>query len=247
MYPMKKLPLALAFSLLAPFAHADRVLGLYAGVGSWLSDYDGKAGKPSVSLNQLGVDEHYNNYFYVALEHPVPLLPNIRLTQTKIKSSQTGTITNSFTIGDTTYAANESVNSRFDLSHRDITLYYQLLDNWVNFDWGLTVRQFDGYVRAESTSSSEKLNIDLTAPMLYAKAQFDLPFTGLSAGIEGNYTRYSDNSLNDYTAKITYLFDSAVDLGVEVGYRTMAIDISDNDLKADMTLKGPYAALIAHF
>ncbi len=244
---MKKLPLVLALSLLAPIAHADRVLGLYAGVGSWLSDYDGKAGEPAVTLNELGVKEHYNNYFYVAIEHPIPFIPNIRLTQTNIKSSQTGTITQSFTIGNTTYAANQSVKSDFDLSHRDATLYYQILDNWINFDLGVTARKFDGHAHTESGSSTEKLTIDLTAPMLYAKAQFDLPFTGLSAGIEGNYTSYQDNSLNDYTAKLSYLFDSVVDLGVEVGYRNMSIKISDNNLKADMTLKGPYAALIAHF
>jgi len=244
---MKKLPLVLALSLLTPLAHADRVLGLHAGVGSWLSDYDGKAGDPSITLSELGVKEHYNNYFYVAIEHPIPFLPNIRLTQTKIKSSQTGTVTKTFSIGDTTYAANESVKSDFDLSHRDATFYYQLLDNWINLDLGVTARQFDGYVRAESATSNEKLDVDLTAPMLYAKAQFDLPFTGLSAGVEGNYTSYQDNSLNDYTAKLTYLFDAAVDVGVEVGYRRMSIKISDNDLKANMTLKGPYAALIAHF
>jgi len=244
---MKKFPLVLALSCLAPLAQADRVFGLYAGAGSWLADYDGKAGEPAITLNELGVKEHYNNYFYVAIEHPVPFLPNIRLTQTNITSSQTGTVTKSFTIGDTTYAANESVKSSFDLSHRDLTFYYQLLDNWINFDLGVTARQFDGYVHTESTSSTEKLDIDLTAPMLYGKAQFDLPFTGLSAGIEGNYTRYQDNSLSDYTAKLIYLFDSAVDVGVEVGYRKMSIKISDNDLEADMTLKGPYAALLFHF
>lgn len=244
---MKKLPLVLALCLLTPLAHADRVLGLYAGVGSWLSDYDGKAGNPSIKLSELGVQEHYNNYLYVAIEHPIPFLPNIRLTQTKIKSSQTGTITNSFKIGDTTYSANESVDSSFDLSHRDATLYYQLLDNWINFDLGVTARQFDGYVQAQSASSTEKLNVDLTAPMLYGKLQFDLPFTGLSAGVEGNFTSYQSNRLNDYTAKLTYLFDAALDVGVEVGYRQMAVKISDNDLEADLTLKGPYAALIAHF
>jgi outer membrane protein len=87
----------------------------------------------------------------------------------------------------------------------------------------------------------------MTLPMAYGKAQFDLPFTGLSAGIEGNYASYQGNSLNDYTAKLTYLFDSLVDIGVEVGYRKMSVKVSDNDLEANMTLKGPYAALIAHF
>jgi outer membrane protein len=244
---MKKLPLVLAFSFLTPLAHADRVLGFYAGVGSWLSDYDGKAGDPAVTLKDLGVKEHYNNYFYVAIEHPIPFIPNVRLTQISITSSQTGTVTKSFTIGNTTYVANETVKSDFDLSHRDATLYYQLLDNWINLDLGATVRKFDGYVRTESTKSNEKLIIDMALPMMYAKAQFDLPFTGLSAGVEGNYASYQSNSISDYTAKLTYLFDSYVDVGVEVGYRKMSVKISDNNLKADMTLKGPYAALIAHF
>jgi len=244
---MKKLPLVLTLSLITPFAHADRILGLYAGAGAWNSDYDGKAGDPSISLKELGVKKDYNNYFFVALEHAVPFVPNIRFTQTNISSKQTGTISKSFTIGDATYTANESVKSDFDLGHRDLTLYYQLLDNWVNLDLGMTARKFDGYVKTDSTTTSEKLTVDETLPMLYGKAQFDLPFTGLSAGIEGNFTRYQDNSLNDYTAKITYLFDAAVDLGVEIGYRKMSLKISDNDLDADLTLKGPYAGLILHF
>jgi outer membrane protein len=87
----------------------------------------------------------------------------------------------------------------------------------------------------------------MTLPMVYGKIQFDLPFTGLSAGVEANYASYQDNSLNDYTAKFSYLFDTFIDVGVDVGYRKMALKISDNDLEADMTLKGPYMALIAHF
>lgn len=244
---MKKLPLVIACSLLAPFAHADRVFGLFAGAGSWISDYDGEAGNPPTTMSQLGVKEHNNNYAYIAIEHAIPFIPNVRLTQINIKSSQTGTISDSFTIGDTTYAADESIESSFDLSHRDATLYYQILDNWINFDLGVTARQFNGSASAKSATATEKLDIDLMAPMLYAKAQFDLPFTGLSAGVEGNYTSYQDNSLNDYSAKLTYLFDAALDVGVEVGYRQMSVKISDNDLEADITLKGPYAALVAHF
>ncbi|HOY21998.1 MAG TPA: TIGR04219 family outer membrane beta-barrel protein [Cellvibrio sp.] len=244
---MKKLPLLLACSLLAPIAQADTVFGIYAGAGTWQSDYDGKAGNPAVTLKELGVQEHMNNYFYVAVEHPIPILPNIRFSQINISSSQTATITQDFAIGDTAYTADEEVSTDFDLSHRDATLYYEILDNWINFDLGVTARQFDGYARSSSANADENLTIDMTLPMIYGKAQFDLPFTGLSAGVEAHYSSYQENSLNDYSAKLTYLFDSFVDLGVEVGYRKMSLKVSDNDLEADMTLKGPYAALIAHF
>ncbi len=244
---MKKLPLLLASSLLAPLVQADTVFGIYAGAGSWQSDYDGQAGKPALTLKELGVQEHHNNYFYVAIEHPIPLLPNIKLSHTNISSAQTGTITKSFTLGDTTYAANEKVSTDFDLSHKDATLYYEILDNWINLDLGVTARKFDGYARSNSTTANENIAIDQTLPMVYGKIQFDLPFTGLSAGVEANYASYQDNALNDYTAKFSYLFDAFVDVGVDVGYRKMTLKVSDNDLEADMTLKGPYMALTAHF
>ncbi len=244
---MKKLPLLLVCSLLAPIAQADTVFGIYAGAGSWQSDYDGKAGNPAITLKELGVQEHHNNYFYVAIEHPIPLLPNIKLSHTNISSAQTGTITKSFTLGDTTYTANEEVTTDFDLSHKDATLYYEILDNWINLDLGLTARKFDGYARSSSTSGNEDIDIDMTMPMLYGKIQFDLPFTGLSAGAEANYASYKDDSLNDYTAKLSYVFETFIDLGVDVGYRKMTLKVSDDDLEADMTLKGPYMALIAHF
>jgi outer membrane protein len=244
---MKKLPLLLACSLLAPLVQADTVFGIYAGAGSWQSDYDGQAGNPAITLKELGVQEHHNNYYYVAIEHPIPFLPNIKLSHTNISSAQTGTITKSFTMGDTTYTANEKVSTDFDLSHKDATLYYEILDNWINLDLGVTARKFDGYARSSSASGNENIAIDMTLPMVYGKIQFDLPFTGLSAGVEANYASYQDNSLNDYTAKFSYLFDAFVDVGVDVGYRKMALKVSDNDLEADMTLKGPYMALTAHF
>lgn len=230
-----------------PLAQADTVFGIYAGAGSWQSDYNGKAGDPAITLKELGVQEHHNNYFYVAIEHPIPFLPNIKLSHTNISSAQTATITQDFTIGDTTYIADEEVSTDFDLSHRDATLYYEILDNWIHLDLGVTARQFDGYARSNSASANDNIDIDMTLPMVYGKIQFDLPLTGLSAGVEANYASYQDDAVNDYSAKLTYLFDSFVDLGVEVGYRQMALKVSDNDLETDMTLKGPYAALIAHF
>jgi len=242
---MKKLSLLLTFSLLASFAHADRIFGVYAGLGDWLSDYSGKAGEPAITLDELGVKEHANSFAYIAIEHPLPFVPDIKLVQTNITTSQTSTLKNSFTIGGTTYQTADTVQSSFDLSHRDITLYYQILDNWINFDVGTSIRKFNGYANTKSSTANKDLTINLTVPMAYGKLQFDLPFTDFSAGVETNITHYHDNSLSDYTAKISYLHDDFI--GMELGYRKMAVKISDNDLKADITLKGPYGALIAHF
>jgi len=248
---MKKITLVAAIAATAAsFANADTVLGVYAGYGSWDTSYDGRAGDPSITLKDLGVKDQKNKFFYIALEHPVPLVPNIRLAHTDISNNQTALISESFTINDVTYLVNDTVRSELDLTHTDVTLYYEILDNWVNLDLGLTARQFDGFVYAASTnapSRNAKEKVDQTLPMLYGKAQFDLPFSGLSVGVEGNYVSYSGDKVTDYAAKVSYLFDSVLDIGLEAGYRKLSLTIDDDDLNAKVNLKGPYAAVIAHF
>ncbi|RZA01786.1 MAG: TIGR04219 family outer membrane beta-barrel protein [Moraxellaceae bacterium] len=245
---MKKLTLAATFALLAtPTVQADTIFGIYAGAGVWQSEYSGEAGDPSITLKDLGFKERDNNFYYIAIEHPIPVIPNIRLEHLDLSSKQTSTITRTFELDGTPYLIGDRVTSDFDLTHTDATLYYEILDNWVNLDIGVTARMFDGYVKATSTTSSEKVNVDQTLPLFYAKAQFDLPLTGLSAGVEGNFIKYKDDELSDYRVKVSYLFDSAFDIGVEVGYRQLSLAIDEDDVEADVELKGPYASAIVHF
>jgi len=247
---MKKLTLLAAIAATAvPLAHADTVLGVYAGFGSWDASYDGQAGNPSITLEDLGVKDQKNSYYYLALEHPIPFVPNIRLAHTNISSKQTAVISKTFTIDGTSFTANDTISSEFDLTHTDATLYYEILDNWINLDLGVTGRKFDGlvYARSAKENKSQTVKLDQTLPMLYGKMQFDLPFSGLSAGVEANYVSYQGDTISDYSAKLSYLFDSLLDIGIEAGYRKFSLTVEDDDLDAEVNLKGPYAAVIAHF
>lgn len=228
-------------------ASADTILGVYAGAGSWQTDYSGELGDPAVTAKDLGVKSNNNSYFYIALEHPIPLLPNVKLQHAKISRSQSATVSQTFEIDGTQFDAETQVDSAFDLSYNEGTFYYEVLDNWFNLDLGLTLRKYSGYVRAESEMANAKVNADQTVPLIYGKFQVDMPFSGLSAGIEGNYVKYQDSTLSDYSAKISYLFDSVMDAGVELGYRSMTINIDDNDVQTNLELTGPYAAAIFHF
>lgn len=245
---MKKLTLLAALSLASvPSAYADTIFGIYAGAGSWNTSYSGSAGEPSITLKELGVADQKNSFYYVAVEHPVPFLPNIKLEHTGISSTQSAAISKTFVIDGTTFTANSTVASEFDLTHTDATLYYEILDNWINLDIGITARKFDGFINVTSQTQTEKVDVDQTLPLLYGKVQFDLPFSGLSAGADVKYVGYGDNKLTDYTARISYLFDSVLDVGIEAGYRKMSLQVDADDLQANVDLKGPYAALIMHF
>jgi hypothetical protein len=60
-------------------AFADFV-SLSIGAGSWQAEPEGNIGRTDIDLSStLNLKQQTNQFAYIALEHPVPLLPNIRL------------------------------------------------------------------------------------------------------------------------------------------------------------------------
>ncbi|MCW8196429.1 TIGR04219 family outer membrane beta-barrel protein [Proteobacteria bacterium 005FR1] len=246
-------PLCLA-SLLAvsPLAVSDTVLGIYAGGGVWQTDFSGDVGdvnQPAADLEDLGLVDQDNEFYFIALEHPVPLLPNIRLQQNDIALSETAEVSQSFVLDDVAYSANTTVASDFDFSHTDATLYYEVLDNWVNLDLGVTFRQFDGEISLRSNGLASAQELDEVIPMVYGKAQFNLPLTGFYIAAGGNYASYSDSSASDLQASVGYMSDGLVlDFGIEVGIRNFSVELDDvSDLDADLDLEGSFASIYFHF
>ena len=145
---------------------------------------------------------------------------------------------------ETTYQLDVQTGKAFEAKWTGYT-YYSAGTVVTSKTWKFTYNA-DGHVTAVSEFTSESVDLDEAIPMIYAKAQFDLPLTGFSLGLEGNAINYEDNRLTDYSAKLQYMFDSVLDVGLEVGYREMSLEI-DEDVTADVQLKGPYAALLFHF
>lgn len=244
--PLKN-SLGTALLLVASQTQADTVFGIYAGAGSWQSSYSGDLGDPAANVEDLGFDKQNNTFYYLALEHPVPFLPNIKLQHNDISSRQTGTLSSDFSLDEIYYPAGSNITTHFDLSYTDAALYYEILDNWLTLDLGVTLRNYSGELQATNTLLSDSLDVDIKLPLAYARVQFDLPLTGFAAGAEGNFISYSGNTVADYSAKISYMFDSAMDLGIEAGYKSTTIDINEDGVSADIELKGPYAAALFHF
>lgn len=252
---MKKIIAAGTFALCLPtFAYAD-FIGFRVGATSWQQDFEGsvQSGPDVIDVdNVLGIQDETNNSFYIALEHPVPLLPNIALTRTDIDVEESNTIDDGFVFDGVPFLAGSDVTTVADLSHTDLTLYYELLDNWVAFDIGVTVRKFDEgislsyqpIVDGPILSASEDL--DDALPLLYVAAKFELPLTGLYVGGDINAIKYSGDSFIDYKLNIGYETDFG--LGAELGFRSLDIDYNESSLeKADLTIDGGYASIFYHF
>ncbi|MAR92952.1 MAG: hypothetical protein CML06_19055 [Pseudomonadales bacterium] len=246
--------LGLGLGLSSP-SQADMLLGIYVGGGSVDYDLSGDFTDLEEDTNntidfedELGLEGDSGTYFYVALEHGIPVLPNIRFARSEIDESGSQTLSRPISFDGVDFPAGIPVESKLDFSHNDFTFYYELLDNWVNLDLGLTARQFDGEISASSPLVTETAqeDLDFVVPMLYGKAQFDLPLTGLYVSAEGNWIGAGGAQLYDLWGKVGYTF--AFGLGVEAGLRKMALELDDvEDLDADLTLDGTYIAATFHF
>jgi outer membrane protein len=243
----------IAASLIPALSAAD-TLGVRVGANYWDFDISGTAryktkdSSNDIDVNKdLGYDDGTLGFYYISLEHPVPLLPNVRISKTDIDEDADGRLRQTVVFGDITFQVNEQVTSKVELDQTDITLYYSPLDNVVNLDVGLNAKYIDSKARITgATSGTQTADVSGWVPMAYAGVGVDLPLTGLAVGVDGAYVKYQSSSFYDFTARATYT--SPWFVGVDVGYRKIKLDLDDfDDSFADVEFDGPYAGLYLHF
>lgn len=186
-------------------------LGVYAGV-----DYRTTATKHSNGYP--GEFDDSNNFSaYLAFEHFVPLISNVKLqyadlgcdiSSTEIKSSASNAI-----------------------------LYYELFDNDLfEFDLGL----------AYSAIETDYQNLDSDLAQAYGAAKLHIPGVGMHVFAEVITGSLTDDNLTDAQAGVAYTFNPdslLLNFSVRAGYRLQEMEI-DNFKQEN---KGLFAGLEAHF
>jgi outer membrane protein len=235
--------LATSFSM-ADFIGGELNVGYYNHAPSGTVQY---LGTPIDIENDLKWKDKGDLFLKAYFEHPLPILPNIKVGYTEFGHNGAGVISQGFTFAGQTYAINSNIDSAFDLKMYDLTLYYELLDNWINLDAGVNVKYVDGVISVKNNIGlSESKAFQAPVPMLYTKARFDVPTTDLSFQVEGNYISYSGNTLYDAEAGVRYTL--ALGLGVEAGYKTMKLKLDNvNDVSLDSDFSGVYGKLVWDF
>jgi outer membrane protein len=178
------------------------------------------------------------------LEHPVPIIPNIKLGYTGFSHEGEGSV-KAFYWGDIV-SFNGDIDSKLALDIYDVTLYYEIFDNWINFDVGLNIKYIDGTIDVKTLTDDEHKSFQAPIPMLYAKGRVDLPATDISFQVEGNYISYDSNTLYDVEVGARYTF--ALGFGVEAGYKSFKMKIDDIDnLTMDADFDGVYGKVVWDF
>jgi len=237
---------ALVLSLILPQIAIADALSLSVGGGIWNEDPSGTYNKTSeapVDVNKnLFWDTESQGYFFVTLEHPVPIIPNARLTYTKI--DHTGSGNTNFVFDGVTY--NGDINNTIKIETLDLLLYYEVLDNVVNVDLGLNIRNLKvDFVLTGATAETTTDSANEIIPMIYALVGFS-PIPDLIISGEMSYVAYDGSSISDFTAKVAYTTNFFV--GIEAGYRSQKFELDDvEETNTDLTFDGPFVGAYLKF
>ncbi|EBL5619791.1 TIGR04219 family outer membrane beta-barrel protein, partial [Salmonella enterica subsp. enterica serovar Agona] len=183
---------------LSTLSHAD-VIGVKADLSYW--DFDGYSQDNNFKHE---LDRQGTAQLSVAVEHPVPLLPNAKIKYVNLDSnSEQSSLINA---------------SEIELNNIDYILYYELLDTIVHADIGAGLTNLDGTVKNLTAGAFTQYDLDEYSPLLYATAGVKLPFTGMSAKAEAVYSHGSDTRKTDVQAELQYDFidNLLVDVGAKI-------------------------------
>lgn len=195
--------------------------------------------------NTLQYTQNQNLFLQAYIEHPIPLLPNVKLAYAPLLHSHTADVSN-FSWGDI-HNYNGPIESSFTMHYTDATLYYELLDNWVELDTGFTFRFLKGSMNVTTIKGKERVSYAGGFPLLYAKARFLIPSTELSFQLETNLVALSSITSYDYALSARYTL--TLGLGLEAGYKQFSIksDILADGFQIDTSFSGLYAAVVWDF
>ena len=235
----------LSLLLIPSIASADLVI---VNGNSWDYEVSGKI-RDSATVGfevdlktDLFLQDKKQTFVLAYIEHPIPVLPNIRIGSTSLSTTGSGDAIKTFTYNNQTFNINTPITSSLNLDHTEIALYWNVLDNVVGFDLGLNVKSFDGAVKLDTTGVSVNEVFDETVPMLYAGLQIELPY-GLQIAGDMSYIAYDGSSFTDTLVRLRYTSDYII--GAEIGYRSFVIDYEDTTANeyVDIDFSGPYVGL----
>lgn len=211
-----KLMLLSACALSLP-AKADLLYGVYVEAGASFQKTESVSDASGVPVSLKGDrDSDLSPFLNVKIEHPVPLIPNFR-----------------FYLDNFDYATNfENTNiDSIDFSSKEQvgTLYYEILDNYISVDVGLSIRQIKTELAIAGGALSKSDDFSVILPTVYASAEFAVPTTSFTLGAEYEGLSFDDNDYRLVRAYVAYeLVDFvAADLSFKVGVISRDVVLGD--------------------
>jgi len=123
----------------------------------------------------------------------------------------------------------------------DARILYPLTGKGMQVGVGLNIRYIQGVSNWSAAGGQQKSRLEDAIPALHARALFDLPLQGFSAGLEGSHTGFTDQ-LFDYRAQLRYQWGNGLGLQGGWQHQQMSLDLSE-DTNTTFSSEGPYLDL----
>ena len=209
--------------------------------------------------NEARLGDKTQPWARLKFEHPVPIIPNIKLAYMPVNFEGSGTLTIDKPFGDYTFKADTDFNLSVELDRVDATLYYNLpfiktaTAGKLDVEFGLNVRtiMFGATLSGTTVDNeivSESASITFPIPMGHLAVEIR-PINLVSLVGELNYIGYKNNAYYDYVAglRLSPPVRTTLKPFVEVGYRHEKFKIDERDVKADLNIKGLYGLVGVKF
>lgn len=239
-------------TLFASYAAAD-FTRVEMGTGVWIQEPKGEASYTDGGADGIytsAKDDNAQNYVWLMIKHPLPMLPNLRVEYVSIedRGNASGRFED-FDIG----AATTTLS--YDMKQYDIIPYYNILDNtaWTTLDLGLDIKIVDVSYSAAPVGIFSGYGDDVVfaLPLLYARARVEVPASDIAFEADIKYITTGDSTAYDIRAKVDYTVDifPVVQPALEIGYRLQKLDIDESgvDAKLDIDYGGFYAGIMLRF
>ncbi|MBR9727664.1 TIGR04219 family outer membrane beta-barrel protein [Shewanella intestini] len=217
-------------------AQAATIVGFKVGGDIWKTDTSGTLIDGNVNQS-FDYSSETSGSVWVSFEHPVPLLPNIKIRENRLDSQASV----NFTGADKVYN---------NLNNTDFVLYYELLDNdLVELDIGAAYKKMNGSTRVDYKGSLvANTDIDSGVVMGYVSGYASLPFFGLY-GFADLMQGIDESGVYDYSAGLGWNFENTiVDTRFRLGYREFNFDVNNfSGTTQDTKFSGAFAGVELSF
>lgn len=242
--------LALAVFGYSAKAQADTVIGIYAGADFWQSESSGQFANTE-PMQKFAFADRSQQAYYLAFEHFVPVLPNVRVQHAAVKIFGEATLTENFQFAGSVFSTDSQLDASLSLRNTDYILYYELFDNpLLAFDLGVGVKHVKGNAAVTQAQLTGRQPLNQWLPMLYTATQVSILATGFDVFASGSLSGDTDSQFYDVQAGLAYQFTDTILLNarIKLGVRAMELQFADLDnLDADVSIKGVFAGIELHF
>jgi len=224
---------------------------LEGAVGIWNHDPNGMInynGDDVELNNDLALSDRNDINLWFRIEHPVPMIPDIKVQYTPIKVKDSTSTNRPFTFGGHSYE--NAIRSELEMDIIDVQLYNHLpllqMASLKSLDitYGMTFRFLNANAFIKDVQTVDARSRSFSTPLAMLCAGFRIaPCDCFSLVGDFQGTSYSGNHWYDVTAGVQVApLTKHIFLGI--GYRYQDFKLDDiQDVTADQTMQGWFAEL----